>query len=82
VPRYSNGEYETTLNSWTSLMARNQNEKIFKENSERIKNIKVLLVKRIANFNDVIFKIKIIGNEEEITSITECIVNSCKMCFN
>ena len=41
-------------------------------------NIKVLSVKRIANFNDVFFKIKIVGNEEEITSITECIVNSFK----
>jgi len=35
---------------------------------------KVLSVKRIANFNDAFFKIKIVGNEEEITSITDCIV--------
>ena len=44
-------------------------------------NIKVLSVKRIANFNDVFFKIKIVGNEEEITSIIDCIdciVNSFK----
>jgi len=41
--------------------------------------IKVLSVKRIANFNDVLFfKIKIVSNEEEITFITECIVNSLK----
>jgi len=40
--------------------------------------IKVLSVKRIANFNDVFFKIKIVGIEEEITSITECIANSFK----
>jgi hypothetical protein len=39
-------------------------------------NIKVLSIKRIANFNDVFFKIKIVGNEEEITSFTECRVNS------
>ena len=77
MPRYSNGEYETTLYSRTSILARNQIEKTFKENSERI-NIKVLSVKRIANFNDVFFKIKILGNEAEITSITKCIVNSFK----
>ena len=41
-------------------------------------NIKVLSVKRIANFNNVFFKIKIVSNEEEIISITECIVNSFK----
>ena len=37
---------------------------------------KVLSVKRIANFNYVFFKIKIVGNEEEITSITECFINN------
>jgi len=39
-------------------------------------NIKVLSVKRIVNFNDAFFKIKIADNEEEISSITGCIVNS------
>ena len=41
-------------------------------------NDKVLSIKRIANFNDAFIKIKIVGNEEEITSITNCIVNSFK----
>jgi len=41
-------------------------------------NNKVLSVKRTANFNDAFFKIKIVGNEEEIISITECIVNNFK----
>ena len=41
-------------------------------------NDKVLSFKRIANFNDTFFKIKIVGNEEEITFITDCIVNSFK----
>ena len=75
--RYFNGEYETTLfrglRSWPEIKMRRYLKKILKE-----LNIKVLSIKRIANFNDVFFKIKIVGNEEEITSITDCIVNSFK----
>ena len=75
--RYFNGEYETTLfrglRSWPEIKMRKHLMKTLKE-----LNNKVLSVKRIANFNDVFFKIKIVGNEEEITSITECIVNSFK----
>jgi len=56
---------------WPEIKMRRHLRKTLKE-----LNIKVLSVKRIANFNDEFFKIKIVGNEEEITSITECIVNS------
>ena len=59
------------LRSWLEIKMRRHLRKTLKE-----LNIKVLSVKRIANFNDEFFKIKIVGNEEEITSITECIVNS------
>jgi len=61
------------LRYWPEIKMRSHLKKTLKE-----LNIKVLSVKRIANFNDVFFKIKIVGNEEEITSITECIVNSFK----
>ena len=61
------------LRSWPEIKMRRHLTKTLIE-----LNKKVLSVKRIANFNDVFFKIKIVGNEEEITSITDCIVNSFK----
>jgi len=36
----------------------------------------------IANSNDVFFKIRIVDNEEEISSITGCIINKFTTCFN
>ena len=61
------------LQSWPEIKMRRHLEKTLNE----LYN-KVLSVKRIANFNDAFFKIKIVGNEEEITSITDCIVSSFK----
>ena len=59
------------LRSWPEIKMRRHLKKILKELS-----IKVLSIKRVANFNDVFFKVKIVGNEEEISSITGYIVNS------
>ena len=61
------------LRSWPEIKMRRHLKKTLNE-----LNDKVLSVKRIANFNDAFFKIKIVGNEEELTSITDCIVNSFK----
>ena len=52
--------------SWPEIEMRKYLKKIMKE-----LNIKILSVKCMANFNDVFFKIKKVGNEEEISSITE-----------
>ena len=61
------------IRSWSEIKMRRHLKKTLKE-----LYIKVLSVKRISNFNDVFFKIKIVDNEEEITSITEYIINSLK----
>jgi len=65
------------LRSWPEIKMRRYLKKFLKE-----LNIKVLSVKRFANFNNVFFKIKRVGIEEEISSITGCIVNSFTTCFN
>ena len=57
------------LRSWPEIKMRIHLEKTLNELCN-----KVLSVKRIVNFNDTFFKIKIVGNEEEITSITDCVL--------
>jgi len=83
MPRYFNGEntkllFIRGLRSWTEIKMRRHLKKIMKEfKYYGFYQLNVLLILMMYSL-----KIKIVGNEEEIASITECIINSLKGSFN